>query len=138
MPYTQLFYQPIAAPLVHNPRGLVNPAPLFPRVNLEGVYDSDSSESYTVDTRSASTRCDSVEVSRLLEEGSTSPVPQFVEVPSVAPSMAVEVAAGWLVDEGSARTIPLAEAVMQAKPLVVPLVDIGGCFWVIIAWQKNI
>jgi hypothetical protein len=52
--------------------------------------------------------------------------------------MAVEVAAGWLVDEGSARTIPLAEAVMQAKPLVVPLVDIGGCFWVIIAWQKNI
>ena len=112
MPYTGLFYHPIAAPLIHNPLGLVNP-PVFPRINGESVYDSDSSEwsnfdtmsgSFTVDTVSSSTRCDSVEVNRLLEDGSTSPVPQFVEVPSVV------------------------EAVMQAEPLVGPLMNIGGAF----------
>lgn len=112
MPYTELFYHPIAAPLIHNPLGLVNP-PVFPRINGESVYDSDSSEwsnfdtmsgSFTVDTVSSSTRCDSVEVNRLLEDGSTSPVPQFVEVPSVV------------------------EAVMQAEPLVGPLMNIGGAF----------
>ena len=112
MPYTELFYQPIiAVPQVHNPHGLVNPEPLV--INLEGVfgidvdYDSDSSgfdSSFTYETASASTRCDSVEVSRLLEEGSTSPVPQFVEVPSVV------------------------EAVMQAEPLVGPIVHFGSAF----------
>ena len=122
MPYTQLFYAPIiAVPQVHNPQGPVNPEPLV--INLERRfwvdvdYDSDSSfdSSFTYETASASTCCNSsMGVSRVLEDGSTSQLPQVIEVPSMA------------------------EAVMQAKPLVVPLVDIGGCFWVIIAWQKNI
>ena len=113
MPYTELFYQPIiAVPQVHNPLGPVNPEPLI--INLEGRfgidvdYDSDSSgfdSSFTYETASASTRCDSsVEVSRVLEDGSTSPLPQLIEVPSMA------------------------EAVMQAEPLVGPIVHFGSAF----------
>ena len=113
MPYTELLYAPIiAVPQVHNPLGLVNPEPLL--INLErrfGIdvdYDSDSSgfdSSFTYETASASTRCDSsVEVSRLLENGSTSPVPPFIEVPGMA------------------------EAVMQVEPLVGPLVNFGSAF----------
>ena len=113
MPYTELFYQPIiAVPQVHNPLGPVNPEPLI--INLEGRfgidvdYDSDSSgfdSSFTYETASASTRCDSfVEVRRLLEDGSTSSVPPFIEVPGMA------------------------EAVMQVEPLVGPLANIGSAF----------
>jgi len=43
-------------------------------------------------------------VSRVLEDGSTSQLPQVIEVPSMA------------------------EAVMQAEPLVVPLVNIASAF----------
>ena len=112
MPYTQLFYAPIiAVPQVHNPQGPVNPEPLV--INLERRfwvdvdYDSDSSfdSSFTYETASASTCCNSsMGVSRVLEDGSTSQLPQVIEVPSMA------------------------EAVMQAEPLVGPIVHFGSAF----------